>query len=386
MPLEAIQSANWAAPRNRLRYVVIDRFLRADAAPLEAIRRSAPGPGGTIATQTDGNLAIVNRKLVLAPQSSPAWGDQRLLLADSQGSSLSFPRADQRPFVFDLASQTAGQFRAGYWPNTSLGATLAAGFDVQVGSGGAVRLVFLPTTGTTDIGGARFAVLPQSGGGAGYAVFLPPGAMGTEADGRWHFLALTTSGTDATLYGGLSNYDSDAELASIAVPRLSTTLTPRLNAASPVSGTEYAGVGVNVLGDVKFTVGGSLVAGHRQEVRFRWIDDQNYLGLRLTVNGGATAANLTLVEVVDGAETTLDGPSGSWTAGQSVWVQTLLIEDAARTVNYRSTASGTTWTRVAAGGGNLAQTERGRGVKPVVTGSGTVTELKVWGTALPNLG
>lgn len=367
----------------RMRFA--DRFRPDDAAPLATLRAARPGPGATVATQSDGALATSGGRLVLMPQTTPAWGDLRLLAAQVDASGIQFARSDRLPLVCEVTDLATGAFRVGYWSTTTLGATLACGFACQPGSGGATRITFLPTTGLTDISATRLAVIPRAAGAA-YAAFIPAPAYGSSGvDGRWHLLVITDSGSSATLFAGVSSYDAEAELSRLMVLGSGQALTPALDVASPASGAEYAAIGHNVLADVKLTVGGSLVAGHRQELRLRWLDDDNHLALRLTVNAGATAAELSLVEVVDGAATTKEGPNGGWTAGQSVWVQVWLLEES-RKVNYRATAAGTTWTPTTGPGASLDQTERGAGVKPVVTGSGTVTELKVWRTALPYLG
>lgn len=363
-----------------------ERFRNAASAPLASPRTCLPGPGQLTLVQTAAEFSIANRALVLTEPDTPAWGGMAARFSKHQGSATGVVARSLGCAViadFTLESAATG-CRLGFWPGTTLDNSPTHAPAVNYDSGDEV--IYLVFGGSAKLGlgtlGDAFSVA---------VVPLPVGCAycAKTVDTNDYLLVMYDRvGTTTPLYAGLSNYDAEATVKNLRLTGPGAARGPLLDVAAPVSGTSYSAKS-EILIDVGVVHPGSLVAGERLEVRFRYKDSRNFWAIGTVVNGGGTAADYVIDVVENGTRRNVHTIEGVAEAGETVYLQAFILNvgtTSAGTMNWRATKTTTSWEVVGLGDADSTSFDSSTAIVPSVTGSGSLVDLLVYPSSWSHLG
>lgn len=181
----------------RWTYLLLDRFITADAAPIASPRTCEPGPG-TLTVSDAGNHLSISGGALVADGGEGSWGEPA---AYSGG----YARAAGRTAIMDLTIDTAGLFSAG-WASSPGGLADSVSFYLTTSG----MAIYTFPGGSADVG--------DWAEGADYTLAFPLRSTGGfhllrgGAFGVWTLMWVDNSDATATLYAGVGGRTSAATL------------------------------------------------------------------------------------------------------------------------------------------------------------------------------
>jgi len=337
-------------------YLLRDDFLTAEAAPLSSPRTCEPGPGTLTLVQTDGEFSISGSELNFPAQATAAWGDQGLwgaAIARSVGVAVyatwnieDTTKYNTVGFDDNQTSEIAST-EGRYWSRLGdLVPHQLTAFDAMANSTTYHLVIVLRSTG---------------------AFYIVKG--GAYSD--WTLYYVADTGSTATLYPGMSNYEAGGTLGTLRVARFpgkDSDATPG-NSYDNAFGSDY-GIATNRIATtsdnstttseadawIEHTI--TAATGVTQELSTRRTDDNN----RWIVEMDQTNSTCDLIEMNASTPTTRSTTAQTWTdaadyrvaviqAGTDI--QTLVDTDVKNTyasATFNQTATGV---KVSHAGSNL---------------------------------
>lgn len=331
-------------------WLLRDEFS-ADAASLANPRVAVPGPGQWV-TKDTGSVATVSGG------SMPLSGITGA--ADPVLTSGPYDRVPGRAIIAEytplegVTQRWAIGWAAGSLAVPSNGAYFAPSVLVAVDNGPATAISAAHVTGTpyrvaAVMQTARVLVLVKGGVFTAWTLFDVP------VKNPLATAYASLAGIAATTHGGSQNF---ARIRDTAL----TDAIATLNLAAAVSGTLYAGL-ADVVADLVVTA--PAVLANTCELRFRVVDDSNYLQAIFTA-AGAFQIN----SVVAGTPTNYVNVAGVIAGGGTVRARIY----AHGTSVFAQTLSGTTWTARGAVK-TITELATATGIKPVAGVGWTLGEL-----------
>lgn len=181
-------------------YQIRDDFTTTASAPLATPRTAEPGPGTATLVQTDGQFSISSAKLNFPTQASAAWGDQGFYydaLARVAGRTLI---AKVRHTTFNTAHIPLAWF-TGAALNTTGSNNMAEGIGIGIAGAMFAQAAGASMGVSATSGVDQIYAITQRATGAYYA------ALGG-AFASWTTVYTSSTGSQATLRPGFSNYDA----------------------------------------------------------------------------------------------------------------------------------------------------------------------------------
>lgn len=362
--------------RRHRRQHVLERFAQSDAAPVASPRFAEPGPGKFVLVQTAAEFAVADGLLSFEEPASPSAGDYSLRISQHPGSATgAISRAHQQALIATLALADNGDGKGGYfgfWPTTTLGASIEAGPHVAWNASLNDALNFWRPSACSGASGNQVAIVPRAAGG--WFGLYRYAALGVP----WTLAHLDFAGSSAALCAGWSNVDGEGSLGGLRLTRAGAAPPASIDVASPVSLAEYSAP-ADLLADFKVTQGGSLVDNHRYELRFRHTDSENFLAVGTVVSGGVVV--LYVDQVVAGVRTTIDSNSGVASAGASKYIQFSASTSAGSTavvVTLRGSRAATSGWLASLAVAVESGLDNSPTVVPLVFGTGALADLIVY--------
>lgn len=343
-------------------YIIQYEFPNAASGPLSTPDNSELGRANYV--QVDGNLSKASGRLVIPPQTTPAWGDEGVYFERPGGGAVA--RTAGRVFRFSFSANNYGAnipFLFSWHNAAALGSGSDGNSDAQ----------FLFESGNFRIfDGVVHTVLPTNintypaNSFEQHAIMLlATGALYfRRVAGNNRLVWVGVYKSTANVYPAVKNYFGDVQVEYVhALDKAIPTAT--LDQPTPVSNTVYVG---DANGTIDATITAPGVLANQTEIRFRRTGPNDYLALILD-----SAGALNLVKVVSGTPTTLSTTASVIAGGQTRRVRVMAVD------NKLNPYSGDTsqWTKR---GAEITETanQTATDVQAVIGAGWAVSNLQSW--------